>query len=98
MPDNTVRIKDFPNLVKKDNAYIVNVDERSYQVARSRKRKAKKLDDMEKRITSLESTGNHFGVTEKRIDSFESIEKHINAMEKRITTLEKIVKTLQGPK
>jgi|PlaIllAssembly_1097288.scaffolds.fasta_scaffold00002_13 hypothetical protein len=49
------KVKDYPNLVKVDRSYVINVDEDKYRTALLRKKTGKQLGSLEERVGRLEN-------------------------------------------
>jgi hypothetical protein len=49
------KVQDYPDLVKVDKAFIVNVNEQKYRAALLRKQTNKKLGTLEERVAGLEA-------------------------------------------
>jgi hypothetical protein len=48
------KVREYPDLVKMDRAYVVNSNDSEYHKALARIRNAKKLEGMDARLASLE--------------------------------------------
>lgn len=48
------KIENYPNLVKVDKSYVINVDEDRYRTALLRKKTGKQLGSLEERVGRLE--------------------------------------------
>lgn len=51
---NSEKVENYPNLVKVDKSYVINVDEERYRVALLRKKTGKQLGSLEERVGRLE--------------------------------------------
>lgn len=49
------KVKDYPDLIKVDKAYIINTDDNAYRAAKARQRMGNQMKDFELRIARLES-------------------------------------------
>ncbi len=52
---STEKIENYPNLVKVDKSYVINVDEDRYRTALLRKKTGKQLGSLEDRVGRLEN-------------------------------------------
>lgn len=48
------KVENYPNLLKVNKSYVINVDEERYKLALSRKKTNKQLDTLEDRVGRLE--------------------------------------------
>lgn len=48
------KVENYPNLVKVDKSYVINVDEEKYRTALLRKKTGKQLGSLEERVGRLE--------------------------------------------
>ena len=51
---STEKVENYPNLVKVDKSYVINVDEDKYRTALLRKKTGKQLGSLEERVGRLE--------------------------------------------
>lgn len=52
---STEKVENYPNLVKVDKTYVINVDESNYRAALLRKKTGKQLGSLDERVSRLES-------------------------------------------
>lgn len=50
------KVKDYPDLVKVNSSYIVNTNNTQYRAALARRNAGKKIQTLEEKIASLESS------------------------------------------
>jgi hypothetical protein len=55
MGKKIAKVKDRPGLVRINDSYIINTDEKSYQAALQRRRNQQRLGGLEDRMAKLES-------------------------------------------
>jgi hypothetical protein len=48
------KVENYPDLIKVDKAYVVNVSEDQYRVALARRKASKQLGSLEERVGNLE--------------------------------------------
>lgn len=51
---NSEKVENYPNLLKINKSYVVNVDEEKYRAALLRKKTGKQLGSLEERVGRLE--------------------------------------------
>jgi hypothetical protein len=51
---NSEKVENYPNLLKINKSYVVNVDEEKYRIALLRKKTGKQLGSLEERVGRLE--------------------------------------------
>ena len=49
------KVENYPNLIKIDKTYVINVDESNYRAALLRKKTGKQLGSLDERVSRLET-------------------------------------------